>query len=84
MNKHRLSLLANRRESRETDHTAAPEDCSTSIDMPMAMQLQTRMPFKYEGQTLPRSYGFPMKIRIPTKLGFQNPKFVTEMYVTND
>jgi DMSO/TMAO reductase YedYZ molybdopterin-dependent catalytic subunit len=56
----------------------------TSIDMPTAMHPQTQMTFKFADQTLPRSYGFPMKIRIPTKLGFKNPKHVTEMYVTND
>jgi len=32
---------------------------------------------------LPRKYGYPFKIRIPTKLGFKNPKFVTTIYVTN-
>ena len=32
---------------------------------------------------LPRAYGFPMKIRIPTKLGFKNPKYVVAMEVTN-
>ena len=28
-------------------------------------------------------YGYPFKIRIPTKLGFKNPKFVTAIYVTD-
>ena len=32
---------------------------------------------------LPIDYGFPMKIRIPTKLGFKNPKYVVAMEVTN-
>jgi DMSO/TMAO reductase YedYZ molybdopterin-dependent catalytic subunit len=56
----------------------------TSLDMPTAMQPQTQMTFKFADQTLPRSYGFPMKIRVPTKLGFKNPKHVVEMVVTND
>jgi DMSO/TMAO reductase YedYZ molybdopterin-dependent catalytic subunit len=60
------------------------EGYSTSIDMPTAMHPQTQMTFKFADQTLPRSYGFPMKIRIPTKLGFKNPKHVVEMAVTND
>jgi DMSO/TMAO reductase YedYZ molybdopterin-dependent catalytic subunit len=34
-------------------------------------------------QILPEKFGFPLKIRIPTKLGFKNPKWVTAMYVTN-
>jgi DMSO/TMAO reductase YedYZ molybdopterin-dependent catalytic subunit len=33
---------------------------------------------------LPTKYGYPFKIRMPTKLGFKNPKFVTAIYVTND
>ena len=34
-------------------------------------------------EILPRAYGFPMKIRMPTKLGFKNPKYVVEMAVLN-
>ena len=34
-------------------------------------------------QILPRAYGFPIKIRIPTKLGFKNSKYVTAMWVQN-
>jgi DMSO/TMAO reductase YedYZ molybdopterin-dependent catalytic subunit len=54
-----------------------------SIDMPTALHPQTIMAFQLSDQTLPSEYGFPFKIRIPTKLGFKNPKFVTAMFVTN-
>jgi DMSO/TMAO reductase YedYZ molybdopterin-dependent catalytic subunit len=60
------------------------EDYSTSIDMATALHPQTQMTFKFDGEILPRSYGFPMKVRMPTKLGFKNPKHVVEMVVTND
>ena len=53
------------------------------IDMPTALHPQTIMAFGLSDQTLPRKYGYPFKIRIPTKLGFKNPKFVTTIYVTN-
>ena len=33
---------------------------------------------------MPTAYGFPIKIRIPTKLGFKNPKYVTAMWVQNN
>jgi DMSO/TMAO reductase YedYZ molybdopterin-dependent catalytic subunit len=33
---------------------------------------------------LPAKYGFPMKLRVPTKLGFKNPKHVMALFVTND
>jgi DMSO/TMAO reductase YedYZ molybdopterin-dependent catalytic subunit len=54
-----------------------------SIDMPTALHPQTIMAFKLSDNILPTEYGFPFKIRIPTKLGFKQPKFVTAMYVTN-
>jgi len=54
-----------------------------SIDMPTALHPQTIMAFQLSDETLPAEYGFPFKIRIPTKLGFKNPKFVIAMYVTN-
>jgi DMSO/TMAO reductase YedYZ molybdopterin-dependent catalytic subunit len=56
---------------------------STSIDMATALHPQTQMTFKFADEILPRKYGFPMKIRIPTKLGFKNPKHVIAMHVTN-
>jgi DMSO/TMAO reductase YedYZ molybdopterin-dependent catalytic subunit len=39
--------------------------------------------FKCADQILPPKYGFPMKLRIPTKLGFKNPKHIMAIYVTN-
>ena len=60
------------------------EGYANTIDMPTALHPQTQMTFKFADQILPRKYGFPMKIRIPTKLGFKNPKHVVAMAVTND
>lgn len=54
-----------------------------SIDMPTALHPQTIMAFQLSDNILPVKYGFPFKIRIPTKLGFKQPKFVTAIYVTN-
>jgi len=59
------------------------EGYSTSIDMPTALHPQTQMTFKFDDQILSRKYGFPMKVRMPTKLGFKNPKYVMEMAVTD-
>jgi len=59
------------------------EGYSTSIDMPTALHPQTQITLQFDGEVLPRKYGFPLKIRIPTKLGFKNPKYVMEMAVTN-
>jgi DMSO/TMAO reductase YedYZ molybdopterin-dependent catalytic subunit len=59
------------------------EGYSTTIDMPTALHPQTQLTFKFDKEILPRKYGFPMKCRMPTKLGFKNPKHVIAMHVTN-
>ncbi len=50
-----------------------------SIDMATALHPQTIMAFQLSDEVLPTEYGFPFKIRIPTKLGFKQPKFVTAL-----
>jgi DMSO/TMAO reductase YedYZ molybdopterin-dependent catalytic subunit len=60
------------------------DDYYTSIDMPTALHPQTLLTFKFADEILPASYGFPMKLRIPTKLGFKNPKHIMALFVTND
>jgi DMSO/TMAO reductase YedYZ molybdopterin-dependent catalytic subunit len=60
------------------------DDYYTSIDMATALHPQTLLAFKFADQGLPPKYGFPMKLRIPTKLGFKNPKHITAIFVTNE
>jgi DMSO/TMAO reductase YedYZ molybdopterin-dependent catalytic subunit len=60
------------------------EGYTTALDMPTALHPQTQMTLKFDGETLPKAYGYPMKVRVPTKLGFKNPKYVIAMEVTND
>lgn len=57
---------------------------NSPLDMPTALHPQTQMTFRFGDEILPRAYGYPMKIRVPTKLGFKNPKYVIAMEVTND
>jgi DMSO/TMAO reductase YedYZ molybdopterin-dependent catalytic subunit len=59
------------------------DDYYGSIDMPTALHPQTIMAFKYADQILPPKYGFPWKLRIPTKLGFKQPKHIVALFVTN-
>ncbi|CAM4027712.1 molybdopterin-dependent oxidoreductase [Bordetella tumulicola] len=59
------------------------DDYYTSIDMPTALHPQTLLALTYDGQPLPPEYGFPMKLRMPTKLGYKNPKHIQAIYVTN-
>jgi DMSO/TMAO reductase YedYZ molybdopterin-dependent catalytic subunit len=59
------------------------DDYYTSIDMPTALHPQTLLALSYDGQPLPPRYGFPMKLRMPTKLGYKNPKHIEAIFVTN-
>ena len=59
------------------------DDYYESIDMATALHPQTLLTFAYDGAQLPPKYGFPMKLRMPTKLGYKNPKHIVEMFVTN-
>jgi hypothetical protein len=42
------------------------------IDMPTAMHLRTLTAFKPSYDILPTRYGYPFRMRIPTKIGFKN------------
>ena len=55
----------------------------TSIDMPTALHAQTLLTLTYADQVLPAKYGYPMKLRMPTKLGYKNPKHIIEIFVSN-
>ncbi|MEX3951685.1 molybdopterin-dependent oxidoreductase [Paraburkholderia sp. EG287B] len=56
----------------------------TSIDMPTALHAQTLLTLTYDGDVLPPKYGFPMKLRMPTKLGYKNPKHIVAITLTNE
>jgi DMSO/TMAO reductase YedYZ molybdopterin-dependent catalytic subunit len=54
-----------------------------SIDMATAMHPQTIFATMYDGKPLEDPFGFPMRLKVPTKLGFKQPKWITAMEVTN-
>ncbi|RXR30774.1 molybdopterin-dependent oxidoreductase [Sphingobium fluviale] len=56
----------------------------TSIDMATALHPQTQLCLWMDGRILERRHGFPLKLRVPTKLGFKNAKHVGEIEVGND
>ena len=60
------------------------DDYYGSIDMATALHPQTQLSLRYADQELPPKYGYPMKLRIPTKLGFKNPKLIAAIFVTNE
>ena len=57
----------------------------TSIDMASALHPQTMLAYGFAGNdVLPDEFGFPLRLRIPTKLGFKNAKHLVELSVTNN
>ncbi|PPQ34797.1 molybdopterin-dependent oxidoreductase [Rhodopila globiformis] len=60
------------------------DDYHTSIDMATALHPQTILALDYGDSPLPPKYGAPLKLRVPTKLGFKNPKYIAAITVTND
>ena len=48
-----------------------------------ALHAQTLLTLTYDGDVLPPKYGFPMKLRMPTKLGYKNPKHIVAIEITN-
>jgi DMSO/TMAO reductase YedYZ molybdopterin-dependent catalytic subunit len=59
------------------------DDYYGSIDMPTALHPQTFLALRFADRVLPPKYGFPMRLRAPTKLGFKNPKHIQEIFVSN-
>jgi DMSO/TMAO reductase YedYZ molybdopterin-dependent catalytic subunit len=56
----------------------------SSLDMETALHPQTLLTLDFGNEPLPTRYGFPLKLRVPTKLGFKNPKHISTIVVTNE
>jgi DMSO/TMAO reductase YedYZ molybdopterin-dependent catalytic subunit len=59
------------------------DDYYGSIDMATALHPQTILATKYARQPITDPFGFPLRLRTATKLGFKNPKWITAIEVTN-
>ena len=55
----------------------------SSIDMASALHPQTILALDFLDRPLTPPFGFPVRLRIPTKLGFKNPKSLVALGVTN-
>jgi DMSO/TMAO reductase YedYZ molybdopterin-dependent catalytic subunit len=54
-----------------------------SLDMPTALHPQTQLTVRFDDQVLPTPYGYPVRVRVPTKLGFKSPKHIVALFVSN-
>ena len=59
------------------------DDYTGSIDMPSALHPQTILATKYAREPITDPFGFPLRLRTATKLGFKQPKWITAIEVTN-
>jgi DMSO/TMAO reductase YedYZ molybdopterin-dependent catalytic subunit len=59
------------------------DDYPSSIDMATALHPQTLLATKYAGEPIADPFGFPLRLRTATKLGYKNPKWITAIEVTN-
>ncbi|WP_339779698.1 molybdopterin-dependent oxidoreductase [uncultured Thalassospira sp.] len=59
------------------------DDYTTSIDMASALHPQTILALEFIGKPLSPEWGAPVRLRIPTKLGFKSAKNLRVIEVTN-
>jgi DMSO/TMAO reductase YedYZ molybdopterin-dependent catalytic subunit len=60
------------------------DDYTESIDMATALHPQTILATKYAGDALADPFGYPLRLRTSTKLGYKNAKWIKAIEVTND
>ena len=54
-----------------------------SLDMATALHPQTLLCYEMYGKPLTREHGAPLRLTIPTKVGYKQAKYLTSMKVTN-
>ena len=59
------------------------DDYPSVLDMATALHPQTLLATTYARETLADPFGYPLRLRTSTKLGFKNPKWITSIEVTN-
>ena len=59
------------------------DDYYESLDMATALHPQTLLCYEMYGRPLTAEHGAPLRLTIPTKVGYKQAKWLTEMSVTN-
>ena len=59
------------------------DDYYESLDMATALHPQTLLCYEMYGKSLTAEHGAPLRLTIPTKIGYKQAKWLTEMSVTN-
>jgi DMSO/TMAO reductase YedYZ molybdopterin-dependent catalytic subunit len=59
------------------------DDYYETIDMATALHPQTLLCYEMYDHPLTREHGAPLRLNIPTKVGYKQAKYLTDMKVTN-
>jgi DMSO/TMAO reductase YedYZ molybdopterin-dependent catalytic subunit len=62
---------------------ACADDYYESLDMQTALHPQTLLCYEMYDQLLTREHGAPLRLQIPTKIGYKQAKYLTNLNVTN-
>lgn len=59
------------------------DDYYESLDMATALHPQTLLCYEMYDRPLTREHGAPLRLNVPTKIGYKQAKYLTELKVTN-
>jgi DMSO/TMAO reductase YedYZ molybdopterin-dependent catalytic subunit len=59
------------------------DDYYESLDMPTALHPQTLLCYEMYEQPLTRAHGAPLRLQIPTKIGYKQAKYLTDLKVSH-
>jgi DMSO/TMAO reductase YedYZ molybdopterin-dependent catalytic subunit len=59
------------------------DDYYESIDMPTALHPQALLCYEMYGEPLTREHGAPLRLNVPTKIGYKQAKYLTSLKVAN-
>jgi len=62
---------------------ACADDYYETLDMATALHPQTLLCYEMYDQALTREHGAPLRLSIPTKVGYKQAKYLTDLKVTN-
>jgi DMSO/TMAO reductase YedYZ molybdopterin-dependent catalytic subunit len=62
---------------------ACADDYYETLDMATALHPQTLLCYEMYDQPLTRKHGAPLRLNVPTKVGYKQAKYLTDLKVTN-
>ena len=64
-------------------YVGCADDYYESLDMATAMHPQTLLCYEMYNQPLTREHGAPLRLNVPTKIGYKQAKYLTDLKVTH-